>query len=162
MSGPESDSPYRTPTRAVDVTLSITGGRTEDVEVTLYLLTLSETHTGAETVEEALNRGRHFLPVRTRETDQTLLVRRGAIRTVTIRDDEGDVLPHEESLASVDLVRLELDGGEIIEGTLATVLPPERSRLSDYFNFSKVTFVPLAVDEGVVYVNRNFISIVWL
>ena len=126
------------------------------------MLTLSETHTGAETVEEALNRGRHFLPVRTRETDQTLLVRRGAIRTVTIRDDEGDVLPHEESLASVDLVRLELDGGEIIEGTLATVLPPERSRLSDYFNFSKVTFVPLAVDEGVVYVNRNFISIVWL
>ena len=162
MSNPESDSPYRAPTRTVDVELSITGGRTEDVEVTLFLSTLSETHTGAETVEEALNRGRDFLPVRTRETDQTLLVRRGAIRTVTIGDDEGDVLPHEESLASVDLVRLELDGGEIIEGTLATVLPPERPRLSDYFNFSKVMFVPLAVDEGVIYVNRDFISIVWL
>ena len=160
MSNPESDSPYRAPTRTVDAALSITGGRTE--EVTLYLSTLSETHTGAETVEEALNRGREFLPVRTRETDQTLLVRRGAIRTVTIGDDEGDVLPHENSPASVDLVRLELDGGEIIEGTLATVLPPERPRLSDYFNFSKVTFVPLAVDESVIYVNRDFISIVWL
>ena len=160
MSGPESDSPYRTPTRAVDIELSITGGRTQ--EVTLYLSMLSETHPGAETVDEALNRGRDFLPVRTRETDQTLLVRRGAIRTVTIGDDEDDVLPHEESLASVDLVRLELDGGEFIEGTLATVLPPARSRLSDYFNFSKVTFVPLAVDEGVIYVNRDFVSIVWL
>ena len=160
MSGPESDSPYRTPTRAVDVELSITGERTE--EVTLYLSTVSETHTGAETVEEALNRGRDFLPVRTRETGQTFLVRRGAIRTVTIGDDEGEVAPHEESFASVDVVRLELDRGEIIEGTLATVLPPERPRLSDYFNFSKVTFVPLAVDEGVIYVNRDFISIVWL
>ncbi len=157
-----SDSPYRTPTRAVDVELSITGGRTEEieVEVTLYLSTLSETHAGPETVEEALNSGRHFLPVRLRETDQTILVRLGAIRTVTVGDDDGDVLPREESLASVDLVRLELDGGETIEGTLQTVLPPERPRLSDYFNFSKMKFVPLAVDEGVVYVNRDFISIV--
>ena len=160
MSDPGSDSPYRTPTRAVDVELSITGGRTE--KVTLYLSTVSETHAGAETVDEALNRGRDFLPVCARETGQTFLVRRSAIRTVTIGDDKGDVLPHEESLASVDLVRLELDGGELIEGTLATVLPPERPRLSDYFNLSKVTFVPLAVDEGVIYVNRDFISIVWL
>ena len=72
------------------------------------------------------------------------------------------MLPREESLASVDLVRLELDGGAIIEGTLATVLPPGKSRLSDYFNVSKVMFVALAVDEGVIYVNRDFISIVWL
>jgi len=158
MSDPESDSPCRTPTRAVDVELSITGSRVE--EVTLYLSTLSETHAGPETVDEALNRVRDFLPVRIRETDQTVLVFRGAIRTVTVGDDEGDVLPHEESLASVDLVRLELDGGETIEGTLATVLPPERPRLSDYFNFSKAKFVPLAVDEGVIFVNRDFISIV--
>ncbi len=160
MSNPESDNVYRAPTRAVDVALSIIGGRTE--EVTMYLSTLSETHSGAETVEEALNRVRDFLPVRTRETDQILLVRRGAIRTVSIGDDARDVLPHEESLLSVKSVRLELDGGEIIEGTLATALPPGRTRLSDYFNFSQVTFVPLAVDDGVTYVNRDFISIVWL
>ncbi len=159
MSDPKSDSPYRTLTRAVEVELSIAGGRTE--EVTLYLSTRSETHPGPETVEEALNHDRDFLPVRARESDQTFLVRRKAIRTVTVSDDEPDVLPHEESLASVDLVRLELDGGETIEGTLATVLPPDKPRLSDYFNFTKVTFVPLAVDEGVTYVNRDFISIVW-
>ncbi len=161
MSDP-SDSPYRTPTRAVDVELSISGGRTGkiEIEVTLYLSTLSETHAGPETVEEALNHGRHFLPVRLRETDQTVLIRVGAIRTVTVGDDADDVRSHEESLASVELVCLELDGGETIEGTLRTVLPPERPRLSDYFNFSKVKFVPLAVDEGAVYVNRDFISMV--
>ena len=160
MSDPERDSPYRTPTRAVDAELSIAGGRTE--EVTLYLSTISETHAGSETVEDVLNSGRHFLPVCARGTDQTFLVRCSAVRTVTVSDGEPDVLAHEESVASVDLVRLELDGGEIIEGTLATVLPPERPRLSDYFNFSEVTFVPLAVEEGVTYVNREFISIVWL
>lgn len=160
MSTRDEESPYRTPTRPVDVELGIAGGRSEPV--TLYLSPMSETRAGPETLEEALNRERDFLPVRARESDQMFLVRRRAIRTVTIADDEPDVLPWDEGLASVDLVRLELDGGEIIEGTLATVLPPDRPRLSDFFNFDKSTFIPLAVDEGVTFVNREFISIVWL
>lgn len=158
MSNPESLSTCRTPTRAVEAELSITGGRTE--EVTLFLSTLSETHDGPETMEEALNHDRDFVPVRARDTEQTFLVRRSAIRTVTIGDDEPEVIAHEQSLAAVDLVRLELDGGEMIEGTLATVSPPEKSRLSDFFNYSKAMFVPVAVDDGVTYVNRNSISIV--
>ena len=62
----------------------------------------------------------------------------------------------------MDLVRLELTGGETIEGTLATVLSPQEPRLSDYFNSGAADFIPLAVAEGVTFVNRGFISIVWL
>ncbi len=157
MSDSQSESVYHNLTRSVDVLMNIADG---NEEVTLYLSTLSETHAGPETLEETLNCTRDFLPVHTREDEQIFLVRRGAIRTVTIADGEPAGLPHEESLAAVDLVRLELEGGETIEGTLATVLPPEHPRLSDFFNFTKSTFIPLAVDEGVTYVNRDFISIV--
>ncbi len=55
------DSPYRISTRPVSAKLVVEGGRHELVFV--YLSTLSETHAGAETVEEALNRRRQFIPV---------------------------------------------------------------------------------------------------
>lgn len=155
-----SESPYRTPTRPVDVELSINGSRNR--EGTLYLSTQSETRVGPETMDEFLNRVRDFLPVRARESETTFLVRRSAIRTVSVVDDEPDVVSPEENLTSVDLVRLELDGGEILEGTLTTVLPPDRPRLSDFFNFDQSTFIPIGVGGGVTYVNRNFVSIVWL
>ena len=157
---PRNESPYRTPTRPLDVRISIEGGRTE--EVTLYLALVSETHAGAETLDEALNRDRDFIPVRSKESGETYLVRRGALRSVTVGDGEPDVLPHEESPVCVDLVRLELEGGESLEGTLATVLPPDKPRLSDYFNTRESMFVPLAVEEGVTFVNRDYISVVWL
>ncbi len=156
-----SDTPYRTPTRAVVVEIVVDGDRSESV--TLFLSTLSETHAGPETLDEALNHERDFLPARSNETEQMLLIRRRAIRSVTVSDDvAAECRAHDDAFSCVDLVRLELVGGETIEGTLATVLPPQKPRLSDYFNSGAPDFVPLAVEEGVTFVNRDFISIVWL
>ena len=159
MEAPETQ--YRTPTLVVPVEIALEGGRYESVE--LFLSTLSGAHSGAETLDEALNRKRDFLPVRSNETEQTILIRRGAIRMVTVSDEvAAEIRPHEESGSFVDLVRLELSGGETVEGTLATLLPPTKPRLSDYFNCGEPDFVPVAVEAGVSFVNRDFISIVWL
>ena len=156
-----SETPYRTPMHAVDVEIAVDGGRCETVS--LFLSTLSEAHAGPETLDEALNRERDFLPVRSKEKEQTFLIRRRAIRMVTVSDDvPAETRGHDEGFTCVDLVRLELVGGEVIEGTLATVLPPATPRLSDYFNSGETLFVPLAVEAGVSFVNREFISIVWL
>lgn len=156
-----SETPYVPPSRAVQVEITIDGGRRESVSV--FLSTVSDTHPGPETLDEALNRDRDFLPVRSIETEQTILIRRGAIRMVTITDDvAAAALAHDETVTCVDLVRLELTGGEIVEGTLATILPPNNSRLSDYFNSGEPAFVALAVEAGVSFVHRDFISIVWL
>ncbi|TDI44270.1 MAG: hypothetical protein E2P02_09905 [Acidobacteria bacterium] len=156
-----SESPYRTPTRALVVEIAFDGDRCENV--TLFLSTLSETHAGPETLDEALNHERDFLPARSNETEQTILIRRRAIRTVTVSDAvAAQCRAHDEAFSCVDLVRLELVGGETIEGTLATVLSPQKPRLSDYFNSGAADFVPLTVAEGVTFVNRDFISIVWL
>lgn len=51
---------YRVPTRAVEAEIEIEGGRRE--EVTFYLTNVAETHEGAETMAEALNRPRQFVP----------------------------------------------------------------------------------------------------
>lgn len=157
---PPSEESVRIPTRPVDVELQIVGGRKESVII--YLDTVSERHAGPETVAEALNRDRAFLPFRSKESDETFLVRRGAIRIVFDNHDPSKTLSHENAPGFVDLVTLQLDTGETIEGTLATVLPPDRSRLSDFFNLTQDQFIAVEVADGVSYVNRDFISVVCL
>ncbi len=115
-------------------------------------------------MDEALNRIRRFVPVHSRGRGELFLVRRDALATVSVGRDEGPgLLDTVESVASsIDFVRLELRGGEVLEGALAIVLPPENPRLSDYFNLDRVAFVPLLVGESVVYVNKEFITLVRL
>jgi hypothetical protein len=153
---------YRIPTRAVEAEIEIEGGRRE--EVTFYLANVAETHEGAETMADALNHPRRFIPVRSRATSEVFLVRRSAIVTVRVAKDER---PHlfqvVEGLTSfIDFVRLEVHGGEMLEGAVATLLPPENPRMSDYFNLDAVDFAPFLVGESVVYVNKEFINLVYL
>lgn len=156
------ESPYVVPTRAVDAEIEIEGSRRE--EVIFYLATAAANHEGAETMDEALNRIRRFVPVRSRENGELFLVRRKALTTVSVGREEGPHLLQAVAglSSSIDFVCLELRGGEVLEGALATVLPPENSRISDYFNFDDVVFVPLLVGESVVYVNKAFITLVRL
>jgi hypothetical protein len=155
------DSPYRIPTRAVEAEIEIEGSRRE--EVTFFLATSAASHEGAETMAEALNRIRRFVPVRSRGRGELFLVRREALATVSVGRDEARLLHTVEGFgSSIDFVQLELRGGEVLEGALAIVLPPENPRISDYFNLDDEAFVPLLVGESVVYVNKEFITLVRL
>jgi len=153
---------YQIPTRAVEAEIEIEGGRREDV--TFYLADVAETHEGPETMAEALNHPRKFIPVRSRSTSELFLVRRSAIVTVRVAHGEHpNHLQTVEGLTSfIDFVRLELHGGEVLEGAVATLLPPENARMSDYFNLDAGDFAPFSVGESVVYVNKEFINVVHL
>ena len=159
---PAPDSPYCVPTRQVDASIEIDGGRREDV--VFYLPTAAPTHEGPEAMDEMLNRRRRFIPVRSRESGELFLVRRLSLVTVTVAQSEGaHALEKETGLpTSIDFVRFEMKHGEVLEGALATVLPPETSRMSDFFNLETVTFLPLLVGENVVHVNKEFIAVVHL
>jgi hypothetical protein len=159
---PAQDSPYRIPTRRVEAEIEIEGSRRE--EVIFFLATASVSHEGPETMDEALNRIRRFVPVRSRDQGELFLVRRKALTTVSVGRAEGPrLLETVDGLSSsIDFIYIELRGGEILEGALATVLPPENRRISDYFNFGDALFVPLLVGENVVYVNKEFITLVRL
>lgn len=155
-----SDISCRTPTRPVDVELVLERGRS--LPVTLFLSELAETHSGPETMAETLNRNRAFLPARARGEGETCLVRRSAIRMVLVPLEVADRVGVEEGADYVDFVRVELESGESLSGTIKTVLPPDKARLSDYFNYTDSQFLAIAVESGVAYVNRDFISVVWL
>ena len=144
---------------SVPATIRIEGASTLEVE--LYLGGVSKAHGGPETLDELLNRPRAFLPARLAGAGDNFLIRRAAIQTVQVGSDLDVVSYVIEGLpVCVDIVRLQLKDGSEVEGTLRSEIPP--ARLSDFFNQSELAFVPLEIDEGVTYVNKLFVSIVWL
>ena len=156
----DSTSPYQALTHPVDAKLVLTTGTTQ--EVTLFLGSRAELHSGPETLDEFLNSRRNFLPVRSKEEDRSFLINREIIQRIEV-DESAPVLFHiEEKLTrKVDLVRLELRDGEILEGTLCSARSPDHPRLSDDFN-QDLDFIPLEIGSGVTYVNKQHVVMVWL
>lgn len=155
---PRSD--YRIPTHPVEAKLILSEGREE--EVTLFLRAVAETHSGPESIDEFLNGPRRFIPVKSNGTGKSYLVQRDFIQRVDVGEN-APILSHmTPDLASgIDVVRIEMTNAVVLEGTLACFQPPEHRRLSDFFNMEE-TFIPLEVNEGVSYVNKNYISLVCL
>jgi hypothetical protein len=155
---PRSD--YRIPTQPVEAKLIFSEGREE--EVTLFLQTASETHSGPESIDEFLNGRRRFIPVKSKSNGKSYLVQRDAIQRVEVGEN-APVLSHltPELASGIDVVRIEMTNAVVLEGTLACFQPPGHRRLSDFFNMDE-TFIPLEVNEGVAYVNKNYISLVCL
>lgn len=149
---PLDGDPYRVPTNAFEVTLVFDGGIRE--EVTVFLAPLSGRHAGEETVDEFLGSGRTFLPVR-RAGGASCLVSRDALLCVEVGPEVPTALGREETAAgALELVRLELEGGVELEGTLRLLGPAQSRRVSDAFNGTE-QFVPLERGERTVYVNKR-------
>ena len=56
---------------------------------------------------------------------------------------------------------MELTDGHALEGAVESLLPVENPRLSDFFNMNE-DFFPVVVAEGITYVNKRFVSRIWL
>ncbi|HXV65402.1 MAG TPA: hypothetical protein VEK15_32200 [Vicinamibacteria bacterium] len=153
-------APYRVPTLDLDARLRLADGTT--MAGTLFLAPGSSLHPGPESLDEYLARSRRFLPVRVTESGRTLLVNRDLVQLVEAGTD-APVLARltGEQARSVDLVRLELTDGHALEGAVESLLPVENPRLSDFFNLNE-DFFPVVVTEGITYVNKRFVSRIWL
>ena len=157
MSSTESNSAavYRLPTQPVEAKLILSNGKQE--EVTLFLAAVTEPRRAPESVDEFLNGSRHFIPVESKDTGKRQFVNLDSLQRVDVGDDARILSRTDASSAPcVDLLRIEM-----MDGTLASILPPERRRTSDFFNMDE-TFIPLEVEEGVTYVNKRYIAKVWL
>lgn len=153
-------SPYRVPTHPVEARLVLANGKRS--EVTLFLASLSGFHSGPETMDEFLNRCRKFLPVRLSQSNQGFLVNRDAVQRVEVGPSVPVLLRMEGRLATyIDLARLEMSDGSILEGTLPYVVSPENPRLSDFLNHED-RFFPLEMGSEVVYVNKEYVVAVYL
>ncbi len=65
-------------------------------------------------------------------------------------------LSEETMLASEIPVRVELTNCEILNGSFYVEMPQERSRVSDYINFSP-DFIYLCRREGDIILNKAFV-----
>jgi hypothetical protein len=145
----------RVPTLSLEVSIALTDGRRE--EVTIFLSSASSFHDGPETLDEFLEEGRRFIAVRPREGKSYLLGIEG-ILYVSAPSSAPILsrLPGRVS-SSINFVRVKMEGGEEIEGTLLANLPAEASRVSDAFNQPE-SFIPVESGECVVYVRKSRVT----
>lgn len=135
--------------------------------VTLFVGDRAEQRQGVERPGDLLNEKAPFFPVEDDE-EGFLLLRRAAVSVVTV-DLEAEIGPDPtdpEDLALVDPdmegvvqedVRLVLDDGTEVRGTMALVLPPGERRLQDFLNQAD-RFVRVREEEQLHLVNTDRIA----
>ena len=130
--------------------LTSTGGR---LDVNLFLGESSETHTGYELFVDVLNSDSIFIPMEDVFADEILLIGKSQIMGVELA--ERNLMP--ETLEAPQMpVLIELVNGEMLEGDFYIEMPPDKSRLSDFLNFTP-QFIYLCRDSTDFILNKAYI-----
>jgi len=142
----------RVPTVPVEVDLLMADGAA--AHVTIHLSSSSPFHEGSETLDEFFNAPRGFLPVRD-PSGRTQLVGRRAIVSATASASAPLLsrLPGRVPEA-IFFLKLHLETGAMIEGTLLASLPKATSRISDAFNMPE-EFLPIESEDTVAFVRKD-------
>ena len=155
MTIPMADE-IRVPTVPVEVRLTLCDGQT--LAATVHLGSSSPFHEGSETLDEFFNADdRLFLPVH--ETGgKPMLVGRRAI-VAALAPPESPLLSRLPGRVAENIyfLRLHLETGGVVEGTLLANLPSEHSRVSDAFNQAD-EFVPIEGPDFVALVCKNRVT----
>jgi hypothetical protein len=123
------------------------------VDVYFFLRQAAEEHSGREVLLDILNSKASFVPVQGFQADEFFLVNKEEIMCLELEERD---LPEQTMLAPEIAVQVELTFGKILDGNFFLDMPPERSRLSDYVNFSP-QFLYLCREEGDIIVNKAYL-----
>jgi len=123
------------------------------LDVNFFLSPYAEGHSGREFLLDILNSNLTFLPVEDIRTDAIFFLNKSGIMYLEISERD---LAEETVLNPEKSVRLELINHEIMNLSLFMEMPEERSRISDYFNFSP-QFIYLCGKEKDLILNKSFI-----
>lgn len=126
----------RLPTTPVVVEVALVGRMPEEVVLHLAVSPDQPMHAGA--LIDLLEQHEPFLPAQPIDDRRFVFLRREAVARVSLARSTaataGELLDEEE-LFDVDAgVRIELDGGEAVEGRLLFTGAPGRERVSDHLN----------------------------
>ena len=143
---------YRVPRREVPVRIVVDDGRTLDG-------TLFTSMTGPDGRPEAVlhhlnETAEEFVPLLCGQ--DSFLLNKAGIVWVQLSGEPAAEMASEAGVGRRVPVRLSLAGGISIVGTLAIVMPQERSRVVDYLNASG-RFLPLFGEGTVTFVQRGFV-----
>lgn len=123
----------------------------EEHQYYLYLSTCSHITRGEETIEELLNRGKIFLPVKHVETGENTII--NLFRIIYMAEEINQIPETKER------VNLILRNGLILEVNHFVNLPESRARILDYLN-TKGDFLVFLRNSKKIHINRNSITMV--
>ena len=122
-------------------------------EVNFFLREFAEDHSGKELFIDIMNSKATFVPLEDINANEIFFLNKSCVKYLElyIRD-----LTEETMLSSEIPVQIELINGEILDGSFYLEMPQNRSRVSDYINFSH-EFIYLCREEGDIILNKAFI-----
>ena len=126
--------------------------RSSKRDVNFFLRQLAEEHSGREMILDILNSKASFIAVEDLRTNEISLINKSEIMFLEL--EERDLI-EEIMLAPEISVQIELISGDMLSGSFYVDTPPERSRLSDYINFSP-QFLYLCRKDGDIIINRAY------
>jgi len=122
------------------------------LEVNFFLRQFAEEHSGKELIIDILNSKATFIPLEAVQNSEIFFFNKRELMVLELHDRD---LSDETMLAPEIQVQVELTNGEVLNGRLFVEMPQERSRVSDYLNFSP-DFIYLCREEGDVILNKAF------
>lgn len=133
---------YQVPKYEVPARVVLADGT--EAELSLYVSERAEHHAGRERPSDLLNGDEAFFPARLSD-EGFVLVRRTSVLVMTVRledelvpgaSDGADLLRDEPEVEGVERhdVRVVMDQGTVVEGTVTYLMPPGERRLQDFLN----------------------------
>ena len=123
------------------------------LDVNFFLSPYAEHHSGKELILDIFNSDTMFLPVEDIHTGAIFFLNKNGIMSLEISERD---LAEETVLNPEKSVQVELTNHEILNLSLFMEMPEERSRVSDYLNFSP-EFIYLCGKEKDIILNKSFV-----
>ena len=123
------------------------------LDVNFFLSPYAEGHSGKELILDILNSDSTFLPVEDISTGEIFFLNKGRVMSLEIPERD---LADETLLSPEKHVQVELTNNETLNMSLFMEMPKERSRVSDYLNFSP-GFIYLCGKERDIILNKAFV-----
>ncbi|OPY73174.1 MAG: hypothetical protein A4E62_00590 [Syntrophorhabdus sp. PtaU1.Bin002] len=123
------------------------------LDVNFFLSPYAEGHSGKELMLDVLNSNSAFLPVEDIHTGATFFLNKSEVMFLEIPERD---LAEETVLNPQKSVQVELTNHEILNLSLFMEMPEDRSRVSDYLNFSP-GFIYLCGKEKDIILNKSFV-----
>ena len=122
-------------------------------DVNFFLRQFAEGHSGKELFLDVMNSKASFIPLEDIKTNEIVFLNKSNVMFLEIHERD---LTEETMLASEVSVHVELTNGQTLDGSFFLEMPQDRSRVSDYINFSP-EFVYLCREEVDIILNKAFL-----
>jgi len=123
------------------------------LDVNFFLSPYAEEHSGRERILDLLNSRSMFLPAEDIRTGAIFFLNKGGIMFLEIPERD---LTDETVLNPQKNVEVELTNHQILSLSLFMEMPDEKSRISDYLNFSP-GFIYLCGKENDFILNKSYV-----